>query len=246
MAYHVKEWWEGVTKPIPLAVGAAMTLGCIIAGPFGTIDAPITLRAGYWLPVNLLAFFYSTFIFEAFERTEQGARLPRWVRITGGAFVFAAPFTLVAVGHTWLIFGRALDVLPLMASVWLIAVVIRVIVDLFRNGATPERSAPVTARIWKRVPPKLGRDLVRLSVQDHYVEVHTTLGMELVLMRFSDAMAELEGIAGHQTHRSHWVADAAIAESVRRDGRVFLRLRDGTDIPVSRSFQPALREMGLL
>jgi DNA-binding LytR/AlgR family response regulator len=53
-------------------------------------------------------------------------------------------------------------------------------------------------------------------------------------------------VRGHRVHRSHWVAEDAIRETLRRDGRVFLTMTDGAEIPVSRSYQKALREAGLL
>ncbi len=81
-------------------------------------------------------------------------------------------------------------------------------------------------------------------MQDHYVDVRTDKGGTLVLMRLADAIAETEGVAGLQIHRSHWVALEGIEKAVRRDGRLLLRMRDGTELPVSRTFAPAVREAG--
>jgi DNA-binding LytR/AlgR family response regulator len=63
-------------------------------------------------------------------------------------------------------------------------------------------------------------------------------------MRLSDAIAELEGLEGAQTHRSWWVAREAV-ESARRDGdRVTLVLKSGAEAPVSRPNVRPLREAG--
>ena len=59
----------------------------------------------------------------------------------------------------------------------------------------PSGSAP-GARFLDRLPEKLGRDLVYLKTADHYVEAFTTAGSTLVLMRFVDAVAELDGAGG--------------------------------------------------
>jgi DNA-binding LytR/AlgR family response regulator len=76
--------------------------------------------------------------------------------------------------------------------------------------------------------------------------VTTTAGRALVLLRLSDAIAEAEGVPGLQIHRSHWVTLAAVAR-VRRDGaRVLLVLKDGRELPVSRTFMPQARLAGLL
>ena len=85
---------------------------------------------------------------------------------------------------------------------------------------------------------------LHLRMQDHYIEVHTSRGMEMVLLRFRDALQEVEGVDGMQVHRSHWVARAAVDGVERRAGRVTLRLVNGTRVPVSRSFAPALRARG--
>ena len=104
------------------------------------------------------------------------------------------------------------------------------------------RSAPFL----ERIPERLGRNLLHLHMQDHYVEVHTDEGSDLLLLRFRDAIRELDGLDGAQVHRSHWVARAAVAGVERRNGRIALRLVNGNRVPVSRSFAPALRERGWL
>jgi DNA-binding LytR/AlgR family response regulator len=63
-------------------------------------------------------------------------------------------------------------------------------------------------------------------------------------MRLADAIVELAGIEGAQTHRSWWVAKAAIESAKRADGRLVLLLKDGIEAPVSRPNVKALRESG--
>ncbi len=107
-----------------------------------------------------------------------------------------------------------------------------------------EAEPPVVAFL-RRLPTRLGRDLVRVSVYDHYVEAHTRRGHELILIRFADALAELDGYDGLQIHRSHWVARAAVRRVLRGEGRsLSVELDDGTRLPVSRSRESAVREAG--
>ena len=110
------------------------------------------------------------------------------------------------------------------------------------NGAVagPGPQVPFLSRL----PARLGRDLLHLHMQDHYVEAHTGKGSTLVLMRFRDALREVDGIDGMQVHRSHWVAATAVVRMVRRGGRVFLKLTNGAEVPVSRTFAPALKDKG--
>jgi DNA-binding LytR/AlgR family response regulator len=89
-----------------------------------------------------------------------------------------------------------------------------------------------------------GAVIYAVSAEDHYLRLHTSKGSELILMRLSDAISELDGLEGAQTHRSWWVAREAV-ESVKRDGdRVTLQLTGGAEAPVSRPNVRALREAG--
>lgn len=94
-----------------------------------------------------------------------------------------------------------------------------------------------------RIPDRLGRDLLALEMEDHYLRVHTAAGSDLILMRLRDAVAELAAIDGLQVHRSYWVAGAAVREVERTpDGRMVLVLRNGLRVPVSRSYAAAVRK----
>ncbi|MFC2966479.1 LytTR family DNA-binding domain-containing protein [Acidimangrovimonas pyrenivorans] len=101
-------------------------------------------------------------------------------------------------------------------------------------------------RLLDRLTPERRGEILHLSGRDHYVDVKTDRGKDTLLMRFSDAMAELEGLDGLQVHRSHWVAVEAVRGAERERGRVYLTLVDGSRVPVSRSHQPEVVERGLL
>jgi DNA-binding LytR/AlgR family response regulator len=109
--------------------------------------------------------------------------------------------------------------------------------------AGPAGAAP--AKFLSRLPDKLtGADLWAVEAQDHYLRLHTSKGRDLILMRLSDAVAELEGLEGARTHRSWWVARGAVTDVARGEGRATLTLIDGTEVPVSRGFAKTLREAG--
>ena len=82
--------------------------------------------------------------------------------------------------------------------------------------------------------------------EDHYVRAHTATGSTLLLMRLRDAVLELEEVEGARVHRGWWVARAAVAEVVRRERAVSLRLVNGLEVPVARSALPELRAAGWL
>ncbi|NWJ26738.1 LytTR family transcriptional regulator [Rhizobium sp. Td3] len=79
-------------------------------------------------------------------------------------------------------------------------------------------------------------ELLRLSVQDHYTDVVTTRGHQLVLLPFADALREVGNAKGLQVHRSHWISDADVMSLKKQAGRLFIVTRDGSEIPVSRSY----------
>ncbi|MFV4649348.1 LytTR family DNA-binding domain-containing protein, partial [Mycobacterium tuberculosis] len=68
-----------------------------------------------------------------------------------------------------------------------------------------------------RLPPRLGRNLLCLRMEDHYVRAHTDRGSDLLLMPLKAAVAELGEVEGMQVHRSWWVARSAVAEVDERD-----------------------------
>ena len=83
-----------------------------------------------------------------------------------------------------------------------------------------------------------------MQSEDHYLRVHTDRGSDLILMRLADALQELEGLEGAQTHRSWWVARSAVRDVSRGDGRATLTLDGGLSVPVSRRYAKALRDAG--
>lgn len=95
------------------------------------------------------------------------------------------------------------------------------------------------ALFWSRIPRTLGRDLVALTAELHYLRVETSAGNALILYPFGQAVAELaaSGWEGSQIHRSHWVAHAHVSRLHRQDGRVFCLLDTGARLPVGRRRQ---------
>lgn len=93
-------------------------------------------------------------------------------------------------------------------------------------------------RLFKRFSNSDVKQVHRVSVRNHYVDVFTDCGVETLLMRFCDAVDELDGVKGEKVHRSHWVSYDAMDRLEKQDGKVFLILTDGSKVPVSRSNRP--------
>ena len=114
-----------------------------------------------------------------------------------------------------------------------------------RRAAPAAAAAAAPVKFLERLPLKLrGAEVWAVEAEDHYLRLHTSKGQDLILMRLADAVAELEGIEGAQVHRSWWVARDAVADARRGDGRATLTLKDGSEVPVSRTYAKLIRDAG--
>ena len=84
------------------------------------------------------------------------------------------------------------------------------------------------------LPGEIGTDIIYLMSELHYLRVVTTKGSTLVLYNLRDAVDELPADLGLQPHRSYWVAFRHLQRLVRRAGKAYLALSDGSTVPVSR------------
>ena len=239
--------------------GHAAALAGIVAlfafiGPFGTYDSMGPLgRTGYWLLAmsgnwGLWAGAYILAMHLTQERPFRRQALAVavvavLVAVPGTAIVFAAE-TLFRPGYVGLV-----RLPEIYFGVAIIGLVISSVVHVIRSRPAPREERPPAAappRFLDRLPHGVGRDLVYLRMADHYVEAFTTTGSDLVLMRFADAIAELEGADGMRVHRSYWVARAHVTGSTRENGRPALCLTGGHKVPVSRTYLPEVRAAGLI
>lgn len=104
----------------------------------------------------------------------------------------------------------------------------------------PAPSVPARTQLHDRLSGGAAADIISLSMRDHYVEITSDRGSELVLMRLADAMKELSGLPGQRIHRSHWVAEAHMRGLEKRGKKHVLRLSNGTELPVSASYLEAV------
>lgn len=230
--------------------GVVLVLG--LSGPFGTFEAlNLPLRLAYWLAVGVTTFaagsFFSTW--GAHELKRRNA--PIFVHLPVNAISATLPVLPIVLGINLLMFGSyEVDTITLAQMFFYVFVVAFAVSALFLIF---EVSQPDVKAVHSGAPKILDRldvtrrgALVSLSVQDHYVDVVTTRGRSLVLMRLGDAMRETEGVQGVQIHRSHWVALDGVAAINRQSGRVLVTTTAGDVLPVSRGFQEAAKSAGLI
>lgn len=236
-------------------LGIATAAGAFLAfvGALDTGQMPLAQRLLYWVPVITVGGVFGRGMALLVSRLAPQTQANPWVFGILLALAISAPASVGVWGYTNLIFNahmpaRALPVFyasVLVISAAMTAIMIAVSWPGRRTFAPPGGAAPAQVRFLDRLPGKLkGAEIYAVSAEDHYLRVHTSKGGDLILMRLSDAIAELEGLEGAQTHRSWWVARTAI-ESARRDGdKVALVLKGGAEAPVSRPNIKPLRDAG--
>jgi hypothetical protein len=242
-------WMAWLKGPFGLSMAAATVLGLV--GAFGSDSAPFWPRMISFWAFGFFAGLGVTFVVWASQKISWLQERPVVRRI--GIGVVMIP---VIGGWIWVVMGvlfmhgPKLSMLPM--TLGYSAIMSGVMTAL--SWAIYGRRAPAAAagethstKFLERLPFRLrDADLYAVEAEDHYLRVRTSKGSDLILMRLSDALSELGGVEGAQTHRSWWVAKAGIADVKRTDGRATLTLKDGAEAPVSRTFAPSLREIGWL
>ncbi len=221
-------------------IWAALTGFLVVAGPFGFMDA---------LPLGTATLFWGTVVggvilLVAMVRAAIVVALPalgtaRRIIIVCAAMLIFVPPLVWALQVA--ILGTHPNALRLYLTVACIAAVIGTIRYVMSEGepATRAPEAPELPRLAARLADP-GATIHAISADDHYVIVQTSCGVERVLLRFSDALEELDGLPGLRVHRSHWVARDAVARFKRGSQKSTITLVNGADIPVSRGYRASV------
>nr|WP_205925893.1 LytTR family DNA-binding domain-containing protein [Rhizobium sp. P38BS-XIX] len=236
-----------------------------LTGPYGTF-ARLTpaARFGYWLVLHAMAWSIAI-VFSVIAEI----LLRKWIssmfaRMMIGSIIAALPigFGITLVDDAF--FGtaaslagslqQALGSIPLCALFCILTYLTmhRQIamaaegVDMPAMQAAPAaapeiKTPPAQAPILSRLKPENRGALIRLTVRDHYTEIVTSRGRELILLRFGDALMEVGDTEGIRLHRSHWIATDHVASLKRDNGKLFVITRDGLEMPVSRPYAEAVR-----
>ncbi len=231
-----------------LALAAAFTF----FGVYSSGEGSVWLRFAMWMVTMIVGAAASNIVIPlVFDRHLVGDRLP--VKILVSAALIAVPVTVTLYLFMGLL-GNWVppDDLPVqylyVYAICLVLTLAGVLLDrAAASGASNAQDGADPAGIFlERLPVKYrGAELWAVSSEDHYLRVHTDRGEELILMRLADAMRELNGAGGLQTHRSWWVAKDGVADTKRDNGKLVLVLKSGKEAPVSRTFQPDVRKAGL-
>ncbi len=237
---------QGRTAAVLLAVSAFLAF----VNPYdatGGLLYPFALL--YWFAMVLCGAFGAELSMGLFDKYyEHGPMIARLIVGAVMSALLVTSFILMIEA----LFNRAVPVAywpQLYGLVLVIAAAITTVgylVDQTANRPASD-SADGLAAFIQRLPVKYRTSqLHAISSEDHYLRVYTDFGEELILMRLADAVRELAGSDGLQVHRSWWVAKAGIADEKRENGRSFLILHSGTQVPVSRSYHAKAKAADLI
>ncbi len=242
---------DSLRVPSLAAVLLGVTLLLAVSGPFNTYGlGRFAERLVYWGGLVLTSFVLAEGLKTIIGRVSIPSAF--WHELVSIS-LFVPLFTPILLVWTDLMFPSAVDTRPGAGRMMLYVTGICVAIEAARYGGHALwklhlSRGPVSQkpRFAQRLPDDFDGEIFRLSGDGHYVNVSTSLGEFDVLIRLSDAVAEMDSVDGYWVHRSHWVVRAAVEDQGRERGRPVLILKNGDSVPVSAKYQPHLEEIGIL
>lgn len=256
-----------LARDLAVATGLGVLFG--VLGPFGSFYAgPLELRIAYWVVNIWIGYLLLSAAVRLSLKAGMRWDVPVWFVLPAGVSLAVVPLSLLVgifSAHFWP--GRHGRLGPFLEGYGQTLAIAEPCSALFyileaRRAPQPPPSAPVGEAVSTsppivsrdrgrdafeaRLSGRVGRELLCLQMEDHYVRAHTPEGSELILLPLKEAMAELGERDGLQVHRSWWVARNAVVGAVRDGRNLRLRLANGLEAPVSRASLAILREAGWL
>ena len=239
-------------KPFNFALWIILSVVLTVAGPFGTFEtASFGLLLFYWTTVVIVSSllgYQSAYI----SRYLTKRRHPLLTDLVGTAVMVLTftPFNTYFTQAT--VINDPADRVGLVemgAYVAGIAFAIlsgrRLIPGLEEQNYLPRSHDSNQPRLLRRLPQRDRARVLRISSQDHFVDIVTEKGSTRLRMRLVDAIDEMDGVSGYCTHRSHWVAESAISLIHKDKSKPVVQLENGDQVPISRKYKPDLEKAGL-
>ena len=244
----MREMRRDFERPVLWVSLAGVGVVLAMAGAFGTgaVLRPVPLVL-YWIAVVAITYCAGALTVGTLRRALVSAS--RVLRVTVSGLAVGVVVVCLVAGVNTALFGAgwATGAAATRFAVSTIATgfVVTLILDYVFGHERAEALSRQPALL-ARLPSSKRAPIVSLSAVDHYVQVTTTKGAELVLIRLTDAIAETQPTDGLRIHRSHWVARDHVVSATRGAGKATVHLNDGRSLPVSRSHLATLKEHGLL
>lgn len=258
------ETFRTLFSPLTVFIWLASIVLATIAGPFDTYSSMAwPMRAMYWLVVVT----FSVVVGYGVRAVSLALVDPARPILLDGVMVVL--MTLVFTPMVWLIthtvrFAPAIDPpsLPTFAGYVMLCTAVIVIGRRVAPGfetksydflpeLEPEPTVVVGSveqpRLLRRLGAEVQGNILRLTANDHFVEVATENGAETLRIRLADAIDEMEPVRGYCVHRSHWVAHDAVVRVERENNhKLFVILSNNDRVPVSRKYRVNLEQAGVI
>lgn len=258
----LRRWAQVLRNPNFYISFIVVVVCCGLVGPFGTYEAmPLTQRLGLWAILQgvcwTIGFFTIVPLRFALENKGFSKASAFFTACTLSNLLIGPVFISIlsmqrgpgysAPAAVWDIIMAA----PIVAAIAYVAIAatdLQVFVRRVDEAkiADDAQSAMEPAQlsecpVQERLPVNKRGTLLAMVAQDHYVEVITNKGSELLLMRLSDAVDLCKSLHSLRIHRSAWVSSEGVA-SVKRERRsTKVVLPGGRELPVARSVE---RDLG--
>jgi len=258
LQFALRELEVFVRAPRFWATFGAVVLIFWVTGPYATAERLATVpRLGFWLVLHAVAWSIAivTIVLVNALLLRRVASLAG--RMALGTLVAGVPVGLATEAISRVTFGGALTLPGIAGSIvsgLLLSALFCGLTVLTMSSRQAQALSPTTAdevpdtrdrpegvALLRRLKPENRGPILHMTVADHYTEVTTTRGRELILLRFSDALDEIGDTPGLRVHRSHFVADLHVERLLRAEGRLAILGKDGAEIPVARSRAEAVR-----
>jgi hypothetical protein len=208
------------------------SLICVVVGPMGTDQLSVIKAVPYWFGINGVATTIMFGVLRIFNTTKN--RNFAFVALLG-SFVFSLIFSPILILVNRAVFDVDMGFVSFVSN-FTIALLIFAIVWAAITWRGPEKNTTLP-KFENRLSKYQTAQLWAVSAQDHYLQVVTDEGSEMILMRLGDAMAELTERDGIKIHRSHWVARSGVAKSSSTQ----IILNTGDTLPISRQNAAAVK-----
>lgn len=231
-------FWAGL-------LGTGFLIG--LAGPFGTYDAmSMPLRTAYWIAVVTTTFWIGYLVSFAVATSAEGSGIGAPLSLGIGALAASLPVTVWLAGLHMAVFAtpfwtEALRLLPYVTVFSLVVAAIAEAMDTSEVVSAPHKTLTPEPAWLDQLPGHLGRELISLHAQDHYVMVETKRGQALIRTTLRDAAIDL-GDYGVRLHRSWWVARDEIKAYRYRNGAPVVILQNGRELPVGRTYRRTVKD----
>ena len=254
LQFTIRELQQLISSPRFWISFAVVIVVLTLVGPFYTLTSlNFSARLVYWTLIACLNYLAGFCFSLYFGHLLFSAGLSEIASRLVSGFISGIPITFIVWNVNVYFYGfdmsKSIGFFNLLLYCCIIAMAIGILFYMFSletrdNQSYADQPAvnKISPAFMRRLPAHLGKNILSLEAQDHYVNVTTDNGSALVLIRLADAIAELEGLEGLRIHRSHWVATNAISKTKRENGKLLVELSNGTALPVSRTYTKNLKE----